>query len=259
MPHPDHEKNRIAWNEMTDVHFKHPDYKVKEFLEGRSTLKSIELCEVGDVYGKNLLHLMCQFGLDTLSWARRGATVVGVDISDASIARANELKERTGLPAEFIQSDVNDLIGKIDRKFDIVFQSYGTFTWLSDLKKWGYVVAHHLKPGGVFYTIDTHPISYVFGEEPISYFDTEAKHYTNQPDYCDRTYTIKNELIEWHHPLSEIVNTLIQSGLVIELLNEFDKSYYPLHENWVEQHGYWYPPEGPPPYPLMFSLKARKP
>ena len=52
---------------MTDVHFKHPDYKVKEFLEGRSTLKSIELAEVGDVHGKKLLHLMCQFGLDTLS------------------------------------------------------------------------------------------------------------------------------------------------------------------------------------------------
>lgn len=258
MPHPDHEKNRTAWNEMTDVHFKHPDYKVKEFLEDRSTLKSIELTEVGDVHGKKLLHLMCQFGLDTLSWARRGAIVTGVDISDKSIERANELKEKAGLPAEFVRSDVLDLAGKIGNRFDVVFQSYGTHCWISDIDQWAQVIAHYLRPGGIFYIIDDHPIIQIYQVENGSYFDTLPEYSSGQQDYCDRSYILKNELVEWQHTLSSIVNTLIKAGLTIELVNEFDKGYYPIHEDWYEKDGYWYPPGGPPPYPLMFSIRARR-
>lgn len=258
MLHPDHEKNRTAWNEMTGVHFKHPDYKVKEFLEGRSTLKSIELAEVGDVHGKKLLHLMCQFGLDTLSWARRGAIVTGVDISDKSIERANELKEKAGLPAEFVRSDVLDLSGKIDNKFDVVFQSYGTHCWISDINQWAQVIAYFLRPGGIFYIVDDHPILHIYEVENGSYFDTAAERSSGERDYCDQSYVLKNELVEWQHTLSSIINSLIKAGLTIELVNEYDKGYYPVHEDWYEKDGYWYPPGGPPPYPLMFSIRTRK-
>jgi SAM-dependent methyltransferase len=260
MPTPDHEKNRAAWNEMTDVHFNHPDYRVREFLQGRSTLKSIELAEVGDVAGKMLLHLMCQFGLDTLSWARRGAIVTGVDISDRSIERANELKEKAGLPVpvEFVRCDVLDLKGKIDKKFDIVFQSYGILCWISDVDRWAQVVAHYLKPGGIFYLIDDHPILYIYEIKNGSYFDRQETRSSGAPDYCDRSYVLKSDLVEWQHTLSSIVNAFIRAGLTIESLDEFDKSYYPRREDWYEENGYWYPPGGPPPYPLMFSLKARK-
>jgi SAM-dependent methyltransferase len=262
MPHRDHEKNRAAWNEMTDVHFNHPSYNVKEFLRGQSTLRAIELAEVGDVAGKTLLHLMCQFGLDTLSWARRGAIVTGVDISDRSIERADELKNKTGLPvpAEFIRCDVLDLVGHIDKKFDIVFQSYGTHCWISDIDRWGQVVAHYLEPGGIFYMIDDHPISvlFEFEEENLSYFSSSPERYSDEPDYCDRSYVRRSEAVEWPHTLSGIINALIKAGLTIEFVNEFDKSYYPIHEDWHEKDGYWYPPGGPTRHPLMFSLRARK-
>ncbi|HWR83680.1 MAG TPA: class I SAM-dependent methyltransferase [Candidatus Deferrimicrobium sp.] len=258
MPHDDHETNRAAWNEMVEVRFKHRDYRVKEFLDGHSTLKSIELAEVGDVHGKSLLHLMCQFGLDTLSWARLGALVTGVDISDKSIERAEELKRTTGLPAMFVRSDVLDLIGRIDRTFDIVFQSYGTLCWISDLTRWARVVAHFVKPGGIFYIIDTHPIAYIHEVPDGSYFDSAPTRSTNERDYCDRSYVINKELVEWQHPLSQVINALIQAGLQIESVNEFNKGYYPVQEDWYEQDGYWYPPGGPPRYPLMFSLRARR-
>src|SRR5512141_1814661 len=140
MPHPDHEKNRKVWNEIVDLHAAHPNYRVEQFLKGESTLKRLELQELGDVKGKKLLHLMCQFGLDTLSWARLGAQVTGVDISDKSIERANELKEKAGFPeARFVRSDVLDLIGALDDKFDIIYQSYGTHLWISDIKQWARV------------------------------------------------------------------------------------------------------------------------
>lgn len=258
MPHEDHEKNRLAWNEMVEVHFKHPDYKVKEFLNGASTLKRIELDELGDVNKRTLLHLMCQFGLDTLSWARRGAIVTGTDISDQSIERARELTKKTRLPATFVRSDVLELTGKIDTKFDIVFQSYGTHHWLSDLTRWAQTVDHYLKPGGVFYMVDIHPIAVPFIEPTVSYFRKGPYRYTNEIDYCDKDYRIKNELVEWQHTLADIVNALIGVGLQIKFVNEFDKLCYARERDWIEKDGYYYPPDGSSRLPLMFSLKAVK-
>ncbi|NOY87849.1 MAG: class I SAM-dependent methyltransferase [FCB group bacterium] len=258
MTHQDHEKNRTAWNEMVEIHFRHPDYKVKEFLQGASTLKSIELTELGEVKGKSLLHLMCQFGLDTLSWARLGAQVTGVDISDKSIAYAKMLAEQTGLEADFIRADILDLKGRIDNKFDIVYQSYGTLCWLSDLDKWAEVVAYYLRPGGVLHLIDFHPIAVPWEEKDVSYFKKGPYRYTNNVDYCDKDYIIKNELVEWQHKLSDIINAVIDAGLTVIHLNEFDKSCSPKERDWYEKDGYYYPPSGPPRYPLMFSLKAQK-
>lgn len=259
MPDKDHEINRIAWNEMVEVHFKHPGYRVKEFLDGQQMLHSIEIEEVGDVEGKSLLHLFCQFGLDTLSWARQGATVTGVDISDKSIEYANLLAEKVGIRATFIRSDVVDLIGKIDAAFDIVFQSYGTLCWISDLESWARVVAHYLKPGGLFYIVDLHPILSVVLEDEVSYFKRGPYRYKDSPDYCDKEYRIKNELVEWEHKLSDIINVLIEAGLTVEKVNEFDKTVDPGNEGWIKREGYYYPPDGPSRYPLMFSIRVRKP
>ncbi len=259
MPDRDHEINRIAWNEMVEVHFKHPGYKVKEFLDGQRTLHSIEIEEIGDARGKSLLHLFCQFGLDTLSWARLGAVVTGVDISDKSIEYANLLAAKAGIPAAFVRSDVLDLSGKIDSAFDIVFQSYGTHCWISDLKTWAGVVAHYLKPGGLFYIVDFHPILSVVLEEDVSYFKKGPYRYKDSPDYCDKDYRIRSELVEWEHKLSDIINALIEAGLAIERVEEYDKTVDPGHEGWVKREGYYYPPDGPTRYPLMFSIKARKP
>ena len=256
--HEGHEKNRIAWNEMADVHYRHPDYHVKGFLAGRCSLHSIELEELGDVTGKSLLHLQCQFGLDTMSWARRGARVTGVDISDRSIALANELSRQSGIPARFILSDVLDLIGKTEDRFDIVFQSYGTHAWLSDLNKWAEVVAYHLKPGGIFYIVDIHPVSMpIMYGDPDSYFDRGPHYYQGETDYCDREYRIQNVCVEWQHTLADIVNAVMGAGLRLEFLNEFDRACDRKDDSWVERDRYFWPPK-PLPYPLLFSLKARK-
>jgi SAM-dependent methyltransferase len=261
MPHPDHEKNRHAWNQMVDVHINHSEYRTQHLLDGGSTLKRIELEALGDVTGKHLLHLMCQFGLDTLSWVRQGATVTGIDIAEQSIKRACELRDKTGLQCEFIRSDVLELIGKIDRKFDIVFQSYGTHCWISDIYKWAEVVAHCLKPGGTFFMIDEHPINplFLFPEEIPDYFAKEPLRSVNPPDYCDRDFIIQGEMVEWQHPVSDIVNALIRAGLTIERLDEYNHGYYQLKPDWyADDDFYWYPPTGPTNYPLMLALKARK-
>jgi len=261
MPHEDHEKNRAVWNRMVDLHVDHLEYRTQDVIDGGSSLKRLELEALGDVRGKTLLHLMCQFGLDTLSWARQGAVVTGVDISDRSIEVAHDLTKKCGLHAEFIRSDVLDLIGKIDHKFDFVFQSYGTHGWISDIRRWAEVVAHYLKPGGTFFLIDGHPISaiFLFPDQPYDYFDQEPERTANPPDYCEKDAHVEGEAVEWQHPIAEIVNALIAAGLTIERLDEYNFGYWRFADGWYEtEDHYWYPPGGPTRYPLMFAVKARK-
>ncbi|MCB2231645.1 class I SAM-dependent methyltransferase [bacterium] len=263
MPHPDHEKNRLAWNQMVDLHINHPEYLTRHVIDGGSSLKKIELDAIGDVKGKKLLHLMCQFGLDTLSWAREGARVTGVDISERSVEVANEIAAKAKLDAEFVRSDVLDLIGVIDRKFDVVYQSYGTHIWISDIERWANVVAHYLKPGGVFFLIDEHPVNQLFlqPDAGFDYFMQEPERTVNPTDYCEQETHIDGELVEWQHPVYRIVNALIAAGLQIEALGEYNYYYYKYCDGWVpfDGHpGYWLPPDGKrSKYPLMLSVKAR--
>src|SRR5687767_6266668 len=127
------ESNKSIWDQRTLIHKDSSFYNVEGFKKGESVLTPIELNELGDVTGKKMLHLQCHFGMDSLDWARRGAFVSGVDLSDVAIAEANRLNEELGLNAKFICSNVYDLRKHIDEKFDIVFTSYGVVGWLPDL------------------------------------------------------------------------------------------------------------------------------
>ena len=262
MTHPDHEKNRKTWDKMVDLHVNHPGYKTQQVIEGGSSLKRIELEALGDVTGKSLLHLQCQFGLDTLSWARQGALVTGVDISQRSIEVARELTVKAGLEAEFVQSDVLELIGKIDRKFDIVFQSYGTHMWLSDMNKLAEVVAHYLKPGGTYLLVDEHPISWLFlyADENFDYFATQPYRTVNPRDYCEMDTHIEGEHVEWLHNLSKMFNAFIGAGLEIERFEEYPFGYYKAEDDWYSEDGgdFWFPPGGKTKFPLLMKIQARK-
>ena len=254
-----HEVNRRQWNRRTDAHFKHHDYRVREFLDGTLTLHPLELSEVGEVRGKSLLHLQCHFGLDTLSWARLGATVTGVDISDRSIERANELAMQSGLTARFIRSDIYDLPGALKGEFDIVFASYGALWWMSDIERWAQLVARYVKKGGFFYLAEIHPASQMLdGEKKIiePYFhQPQAERYTGEKDYCDQNLIIEEEY-SWRWTLGEVVTALIKAGLTIEFLHEFP---FGVHKSWptfVKEGDWWYYPDGKKDVPLTFSVKA---
>jgi len=154
--------NREHWDEATDIHARGNVYGIEDFKAGRYQLHRIEVEEVGDVAGKRLLHLQCHFGLDTLSWARRGAIVTGVDFSPKALALARRLAAESGIDARFIESNVYDAPAALNERFDIVFCSYGVLCWLPDLPRWGEIVARYLEPGGIFYIADAHPFIRVF-------------------------------------------------------------------------------------------------
>jgi SAM-dependent methyltransferase len=256
-----HETNRENWNRRTDRHFNHPNYRVKEFLAGELTLHPLEREEVGDVKGKSLLHLQCHFGLDTLSWARLGAKVTGIDISDRSIDRANELKEKAGLDARFVRSDLFDLPDVLNKKFDIVFTSYGATWWMSDIDRWAGIAARYVKRGGFFYIAEGHPaLNMLDGEKRIfePYFhQREPEYYDDEPDYCDRAFSPGGEYgCRW--TLGDVVSALIKAGLRIEFLHEFPFGVYDAWATMVKDGDWWYFPDRKNDVPLTYSVKAKK-
>ena len=119
------EYNRESWNELTTLHADSNFYDIDSFKKGKTSLNHIEIEELGDIKGKKILHLQCHFGMDTLSLARQGAEVVGVDISDMSIQKAIELSAELKIPAKFVRSNVYDIEQVLNETFDIVYTSYG--------------------------------------------------------------------------------------------------------------------------------------
>jgi SAM-dependent methyltransferase len=272
------ELNRAHWDEATEIHGRANVYGIEDFKAGLCRLHRVEVEEVGDVSGKRLLHLQCHFGIDTLSWARRGARVTGADFSPQGIALAKRLAEETLLSAEFVCSDLYSLRDNFDAaaQFDIVYASYGVLNWLPDLDGWARVIAHYLKPGGFFYIVESHPAARIFPIDEdmpkaktfrpfFSYFhDPAGIRWPATADYADASAVHQVATHEWQHTLSDIINSLLRAGLALEFVHEFPYCAWPVVAGSVEierfssSHGYFAPPDQPP-LPLMFSLRARKP
>ena len=257
------EINRQSWNNRVDTHINSEFYDVSGFLEGRSSLNSIELDLLGDIKGKRILHLQCHFGQDTISLAREGAIATGVDLSDKAIKKAKELASQCDVNAKFIQSDIYDLPESLDGSFDIVFTSYGTIAWLPDLYKWANIVSRYLKPEGRFVFVEFHPVVWMFDEnfEKISdsYFNSGPILETEEGTYADREAELKDESIVWNHSFSDIVNSLIKNGLRIESLNEYDYSPYDCFKNTIEfEHNKYRIKHLGNKIPMIFAIHAIK-
>lgn len=257
------EANKELWNQRTVVHKDSSFYNLAGFKNGETVLTPIELKELGDVSGKTMLHLQCHFGMDSLDWARRGALVTGVDLSDNAIQEATQLNKELGLNARFVCCNVYDTSLHVQELFDIVFTSYGTIGWLPDLQPWANMIAERLKPGGVFYMADFHPVLWMFDDDfthiQYSYENKEVIITESEGTYTDRNADIKAKEYGWNHSISDLLNALIQAGLKINSFNEFMFSPYPCFRNTVEvEKGRWHIKGLEGKIPMMYSLKAVK-
>ncbi len=178
--------NKQSWNNKVDFHVKSDFYDLDGFLKGNTSLNNIELTLLGNIKRKSILHLQCHFGQDTISLARLGAAVTGIDLSDKAIEKAQELSLKTHTAASFICCNIYDLPQHLDKQFDIVFTSYGTIGWLPDLDKWAYIVSQFLKPNGRFVFVEFHPVVWMFDDDfskiGYNYFNTGpiVKHKTGK-------------------------------------------------------------------------------
>jgi ubiquinone/menaquinone biosynthesis C-methylase UbiE len=255
--------NRTLWNHWARLHAGSDFYDLEGFKAGRSSLQDIEREALGEVAGRSLLHLQCHFGMDTLSWAREGASATGVDFSDEAITLARSLSAELGIPARFVCSDLYALPGVLDEQFDVVFTSYGVLPWLRDLSAWGQIVARYLKPGGTFYIVEFHPVMAMLDDTgdrfAYPYFPTsEPLRFEEQGSYAAGSDTTLVQY-EWPYTLGMVVSALIEAGLTIVGFREYPYSPYncwPFLEEDAPGRYVW---KGRPGFiPLLFSIKATK-
>ena len=269
--------NRRNWNERTPIHAASTFYDVEAFKQGANALNDIERREVGGVAGRSLLHLQCHFGLDTMSWARLGAVATGLDFSDEAVALARKLNAELDLGARFVQANVYDAADAINERFDIVYTGKGVLCWLPDLGAWARAVARLLKPGGVFYLMDTHPFLDVFdpaaagtaGEQcagpddlrfRYDYFPNEGRYFAGgEPSYAGSKALVSGTY-QWWHSIAEILGALLDAGLTLEFFHEFAQSFWRVFPGMAQgDDGWWRFRDHNQRLPQTFSLRARLP
>ncbi|HMN85840.1 MAG TPA: class I SAM-dependent methyltransferase [Bauldia sp.] len=262
--------NRANWDERADIHVEDVTgaYAVERFLAGEDVLYPIEAAEVGDVSGLKLVHLQCHIGLDTLSLARRGADVTGIDFSPNALRHAREFAAKAGLAARFVEGDVYRAPEIAGTGYDLAYTTWGTITWLPDIRAWGRVVAAVLRPGGRLYFADTHPSFEVLEEvdgrlqptfswrtpssRPLEFNPTQT--YTGDPRPLANTLNF-----EWVHPVSDILMSLIDAGMTIERVAEHEALPFRMFPMMVEgEDRLWRLPPGVPRLPLSLSVRAVK-
>lgn len=261
--HPYTQTNREIWNSWTVNNTQSDHHKdVQRFLTTGSSLRSIELEELGDVSGKTLLHLQCNMGADTLSWAKRGALVTGVDLSDEAIAQARELAAQSQTAARFIAADLYALPDLLKGQFDIVFTSYGVLCWLSDVQRWAEIAASYVKPGGIFYMVDMHPVTNCVEMEAEAGMHFSVVYPYEHPVEPLQVLAGKADspTRTWTYGLGEAVTALLQAGLQLTYLHEHPMQFYQQFGSLVQDEaGWWRWPQTDIWLPLLFSLQAIKP
>jgi SAM-dependent methyltransferase len=278
------EQNRRSWNAVVGAHDSHRGDLATFLREGGVTLFPEERALLGELDGKALAHLQCNSGGDSLSLARIGAAVTGVDISDEAVATAVELSAKTGIPALFERADVYDWLKEAasgGRRFDVVFSSYGVVCWLPDLEAWAEGIAAILEPsGGRFVLVDFHPAAEMFDEhwnharaypcggEPmlldkgVGDYVAGSRGGLTPAGFVQGTRGFENpepcHLFRWG--LGEVVTALAGAGLSILALREYPYSNGERHFAGMRElsGGRMVPPKGVPAVPLMYGILATR-
>jgi SAM-dependent methyltransferase len=266
---PQLDANRENWNERVAIHTRSRFYDVEGELHNAPGPPSREVEAIGNVTGRTLLQLQCHFGMDSLRWARAGATVTGLDFSPAAISEATSLAARAGLSerASFVCANVYDAPRALSgQRFDVVYVSLGSLAWLPDVSAWGAVVADLLLPGGRFYLHDVHPFSscfdddgerviYGYFEEPEHPFADDGSH-----SYTDGGEMTTTRTYEWNHSVSEVHMALASRGLVIDSFDEHDWTLFQQFP-WLTENseGLYVAPEGRPRIPWSYTIVAHAP
>ncbi len=261
------EQNRTMWNAKVPLHLTSRAYDVAGFKAGRTSLRPHEIEDLGDVTGKDIIHLQCHLGLDSLSLARLGANVTGVDFSEPAVQAARQLARDIGIDATFVTSDVYDAPAAVNhRTFDLVYTGVGALCWIPDMQRWAKVVHDLLRPGGQLYLFEFHPVKWMIeggapGEIDIrdSYFTPpEGYREAGGVEYADTSIpSAATPTIQWNHPFGQVVTALAQSGLRIDELREFDRDVLRTWDRMQPTPDHmWRMPPDKPSIPLMYVLRA---
>ncbi len=227
--------NKAFWNNTVQAHIESDFYDVPSFLEGKSSLNSIEMGLLGDLNQKQVLHLQCHFGLDSISLARLGAQVSAMDFSEEAVRSAQELAQKCKQDVRFIEGDVLDFVPALEGTMDLVFASYGTIGWFGDLEKYASNVFRYLKPGGRFVFVEFHPVVHMFDDDfkQIAYpYDSSALQFQENGSYAGGKGSF--EVTCWNHSIASFFQACMKAGGKLSHFDEHDYSPYPCFSGMVE-------------------------
>ncbi|MDG4784620.1 class I SAM-dependent methyltransferase [Micromonospora sp. WMMD1102] len=261
------------WDARTPVHLASEFYGVGS-RDAEFWFADFEWADLGDVSGRDVLHLQCHLGTETAAFAQRGARTVGLDISGAAVAAARRIAAGAGLDVEYVRANVFDAVPALSgRRFDVVYTGKGALVYVPDLDRWAGVVADLLRPGGSVYVVEFHPLLAALGLVPTPDEGTDlvlrhdylagdgprrvdsAHSYTDGPPLAGPTVSY-----EWSHGLGELVAALVGAGLRVTALRETDQVPWPRWPRMTRTpRGWWRLPAGEPRIPLMYGLRATAP
>jgi 2-polyprenyl-3-methyl-5-hydroxy-6-metoxy-1,4-benzoquinol methylase len=263
--------NQAGWDERAPAHAASPDYDVERFAEDPAFLSKVvrfDLPLLGDVTGLRGVHLQCHIGTDTISLARLGASMTGLDYSAPALALARQLAERTGDDATFVQADVYDAASVLGGgRFDLVFTGIGALCWLPSIRRWAEVVAALLRPGGRLFIREAHPMLGTVDDTSddklmieYPYFERDEPMTWSQGGtyvVTDAVFT-QNTSHEWNHGLGEIITALMDAGMAITGLTEHDSVPWQALPGQMERSadGEWRLADRPWRIPLSYTLRA---
>ncbi len=264
--------NQENWEDRVPVHeeaygldaFDDPAHLSDVVRDDLDAMKSF--LPSGSLFGLDLCHLQCHIGTDTVSLARAGATVTGVDFSPSALRAADQLAARLGIDATWVETDVLDARAAVDGDFDVVYTSIGTITWLSDLNRWAAQIVALLRPGGMFFIRDGHPALYALDENAVelttrySYFATgHAQQWDDDSTYVGEGRLAHTRTYEWPHPLSEILGALLRAGLRLIHFDEGRTLPWRFSDRMVEvPGGYAWPDAERDKLPCTYTIIARR-
>jgi len=264
--------NRANWDERAPAHAASPDYAVDRFVDDPAFLSdvvSFDLPRLGSVAGLRGVHLQCHIGTDTISLARLGARMTGLDFSPASLAQARTLAERTGAEVDFVEAEVYDAVQVLgSRRYDLVYTGVGALCWLPDVRRWAQVVAGLLRPGGRLFLRESHPVLWALAdarpdgllvlEHP--YFERpEPTVWDGELTYVETDVRLTNtRTLEWNHGLGEIVSALLAAGMDLTSLEEHDSVPYHALPGQMDllEGGEWRLSDRPWRLPHSYTLQA---
>ncbi len=264
-----------SWDTLAHLHAQGSGaefYRIEQWLAGESKLAPWEIEEMGSVEGKSLLHMQCHIGTDTLSWAREGARVTGLDFSPNAIIEAERFADILGFDdARFVVSRVSDAVETLDgEQFDIIYTGRGALCWLPNLKQWARVCAALLRPGGTLYLEESTPTVNILDSEEgpdgprlvpkYDLFNEGPISEIGEGSYADPDWSGERITHCWEYRYDTIINALIEGGFRIDFLNERDELFFAPWPEFFEPSGpnYWRLKEGQVPIPLSFTLKATR-